>query len=208
MKRILIVLFLSVFVMGTSNAQFASFGLKGGLNFSSLPELQTGQSAGYIVSAMKESQTGFHVGVTSLFRFAGLYLQPELLFTQTERDMLITTTGPSPQSHPFTQIYRHLSLPVQAGISLGPVKIGGGPVLSLLVDQLNDLDDNINFDQVMNDVTLGYQLGIGLVLGKLMIDLRFEDSLSRFGTEVNIGGQSIDFDTRPRQYILSVGLLF
>lgn len=208
MKRILIALFLSVFVMGTSNAQFASFGLKGGLNFSSLPELQTGQSAGFIVSAMKESQTGFHVGLTSLFRLGGFYLQPELLYTQTSRDMLLTTTGTSPQNQSFTQNYGHLSLPVQVGLSLGPLKIGGGPVLSLLVDQWNDLDDNINFDQVMNDATLGYQLGIGLVLGKLMIDLRFEDSLSRFGTEVNIGGQSIDFDTRPRQYILSVGLLF
>ena len=208
MKRILTVLFLSVFVMGTSNAQIAAFGLKGGLNFSSLPELQTGQSAGYVVSAMKENQTGFHVGLTSLFRFGGFYLQPEFLFTQTERDMLITTTGTSPTNEPFTQVYRHLSLPVQAGLSLGPLKIGGGPVLSFFVDHSNDLADSFNFDQVMNDVTLGYQLGIGVVLGKLMIDLRFEDTLSRFGTEVNIGGQSIDFDTRPRQYILSVGLLF
>jgi len=209
MKRLFVLFLLVVTMANVGIAQRISFGLKGGLNFSSLPELQTTPpTAGYIVSALAESHTGFHAGLTSYFKLAGFFLQPELLYTQTGRNMVLTPTGANPVATSFLQEYAHLTLPVQMGMSIGPLKVGVGPVFSMLLDNWNDLDDDINFDQVVNNTTLGYQVGVGIVLGSLMVDARFEDNLSRLGSGVNIGGQNIAFDTRPRQFILSLGFLF
>ncbi|HSV75584.1 MAG TPA: hypothetical protein VLH37_00985, partial [Bacteroidales bacterium] len=111
------------------------------------------------------------------------------------------------QPNHFTQNYSHLAMPIHVGMNLGPIKLGGGPVFSFLLNQWNDLDD-MSFDQAMNRLTLGYQLGAGLKLGKLIVDLRYEGSFNNLGTGVTVGGQTIEFDNRPRQFILSLGLLF
>lgn len=207
MKRILFVLLFMVSSITLVHSQIASFGLKGGLNFSSIPDLQRGSTPNHTVSSLTDAYTGFHLGVVGFFRLPGFFLQPELLYTQNGRYMVLTPTATPTQPNHFTQNYSHLAMPIHVGMNLGPIKLGGGPVFSFLLNQWNDLDD-MSFDQAMNRLTLGYQLGAGLKLGKLIVDLRYEGSFNNLGTGVTVGGQTIEFDNRPRQFILSLGLLF
>ncbi|HSV87102.1 MAG TPA: outer membrane beta-barrel protein [Bacteroidales bacterium] len=207
MKKILITAVIVVFSISAAHSQTASFGLKGGLNFSSISELRTGQSVNYTVSALEDAYTGFHIGVVGFFRLPGFFLQPEFLYTQNGRDMVVIRSATPNVSEHFVQKYSHLTMPVHVGMNLGPIKIGGGPVFNFLLDEWNDLDD-ISFEQAMNRLTLGYQLGAGLKLGSLIIDFRYEGSFADLGTGVTVGGQTISFDNRPRQYILSLGFLF
>jgi len=207
MKRILFVAIFMVSSMSLVHSQVASFGLKGGLNFSSFPDIQTGQTVNYTVTSLKDAYTGFHLGLVGYFKLLGFFVQPELLYTQNGREMtLASTTTPNVITF-FTQKYSHLSLPVHVGMSFGPIKLGGGPVFSLPLHQWDDLE-NIDFDQAINNLMLGYQLGVGIKLGGLMVDVRYEGSLNKLGKGLTVGGQTINFDSRPQQFILSLGLMF
>ena len=70
--------------------------------------------------------------------------------------------------------------------------------------------DQITFDNVENDFTVGMNLGAGVNLGKFGIDLRYERGFSeneiRF-INTNITNLNNDrVDTRPDQLILSFSL--
>lgn len=206
MKRL--ILFVALGVLATGVALSQSFGIKAGLNFTNLPSTETGSTSDYIVSAFSDSYTGFHLGVTSLFVFRGGFIQPELLYSQTGRDMRIEYLISEEEDEYFQQKFSHIVLPLQAGAKFGPLKIGAGPVFSYLINDWNDLKADVELENILNRLTLGYQLGAGLQLGSLMLDFRYEGNLTKFREGITIGGQNINFDTRPQQYILSLGLLF
>ncbi len=208
MKRLILIFAIFFFVAGNLQAGNPSFGLKAGLNFSSLPSNISGASPDYIVSSLSDSYTGYHVGIFGQFVFGGGFFQPELLYTQNGRDMLVEFVAPAQEDEYFVEKFSHLALPLHIGIKLGPIKVSAAPVFSLLINNWNDLGLENDFASNFNNVTMGYQLGAGLQLGSLMLDFRYEGNLTNFGEGVTIGGQTIQYDTRPHQFILSLGFSF
>lgn len=209
MKRIVFLLATIILLPVVSQAQGFGFGLRGGLNFSSLPSAKSVATDEYRYSALADSYTGFHLGVVGQFVFTGFFIQPELLYTRTGLEMRRQVIDATPEQEVyFTQQYDHLNLPILAGAKLGPVKIGAGPVFSLLLGQDNDFPAIGQWRQEMNDVTVGLQLGVGLDLANLILDFKYETSLTAFGDRIEVGDNSFSFDTRPRQFILSIGFLF
>jgi hypothetical protein len=59
-----------------------------------------------------------------------------------------------------------------------------------------------------NKATIGYQAGIGLDVGKMALDVRYEGNLSKFGTGIDTGNTTTSFDTRLNQIIVSIGFFF
>jgi hypothetical protein len=191
-----------VLVASIAFGQF-SIGAKGGLNFSKLPENVQGGTAGEIVTALDEVYTGYHFGAIVYFGFSSGYVQAELLYSQTGQDMQIdlgTTEN-------FESKFRTIDIPINAGIRFGPIKLGAGPVFSYLIKNDDTLGPDIDFGQKLKELTLGYQIGTGLKLGKLIIDLKYQGNLTKYGEEITFGGQTFEFDRRPHNFILSLGLL-
>jgi len=208
MKRTFLILAIIMLTGGGILHAQSSFGLKAGLNFASLSSTETGETPDYTIDAFSDAYTGFHVGVTGMFVFRGGFFQPELLYTQNGRDMRLGFTSIEDEDEYFVHKYSHLVLPLHAGAKFGALKIGAGPVFSFLINDWNDLGVDVEFDQNLNKFTLGYQLGAGLQLGNLILDFRYEGNFTQFGDGITLGGQTIGFDTRPQQFILSLGLLF
>lgn len=210
MKNLLIKNFLApaiIILLLTSYAYGAGIGIRGGLNFSSVPsktELTLPDGDG-ILQALPDSYTGFHFGVVGYFSLLNIFFQPELLYTQTGQDVMISFTENSEKADRYyTNTYSHLSIPALAGVNFGPLRVGLGPVGSLLLDSKHGWDD-IEFDH--NRFTIGFQAMAGVKLGNIMFDFKYEGSLSRLGDGVTVGGVPLDFDTRPRQFILSLGII-
>ena len=71
---------------GTSlMAQSAKFGIKGGLNYGATGDYQNvNEAASDFSSSFEEGEnrTGFHLGLFSQFEMLGIFLQPELMYTQ------------------------------------------------------------------------------------------------------------------------------
>lgn len=203
MKKLIILVLLvsSVSAFGQS----AKFGIKGGLNFGATGDITSIIDESPSETFDGDSKVGYHIGVFAKFKFAGLFLQPELVYTR-----LTTDYGKSVDAdYKFSK----LDIPVLLGIDVvGPLSLKAGPAFQLVLN--NDLDvDGLEANDPQNSFTIGYQIGAGLQLGRLGIDLRYENSFSENDTSVTsdlteIAESQFMIDSRPSQWILSLSYQF
>lgn len=191
---LLICLLAGITAFGQSGS---GFGIKGGLNFSSTGDLNFDN----VQNIGSDTKTGFHIGAFGKFGGDGLfYLRPELVYTQVR-----SAYGFENQNSDFTM--HKIDVPVLVGLNIiGPLHIFAGPAFQWILD--TELD-NVNLGDLDSDVTVGYNLGIGLNLGSFGFDLRYDNSFSSndasFTDEVF---SNTVLDTRPSQVILSLSYMF
>lgn len=207
MKKTILIIMLALLPAMLHAGHFRA-GIKGGLNFSTLPSEIVATANGERLTALGDTYSGFHLGVMASLKAPGFFFQPELLYVSTGRDMLLQVADLTHEDDYYLLKYQHLSMPLLLGTSIGPLRLGAGPVFSLLLNQSDTSSTMIENRPHLRDATVGYQLGLGLKFGSLLIDLRYEGSLTRLGNGVTLMGNRLDFDMRPRQTILSIGLLF
>lgn len=200
MKKGMFILFL---LTTTSVFAQSSFGVKGGLNYADNGKMEFNDLTGTgedILQKNGESKTGYHLGVFYRASLGGFYLKPELLYTRTKS---------SYEYNSETAEYNisKLDLPVLIGIQiLGPVHIFAGPSFQYLLK--NDLQ-GVSLQEVEKDFTIGAQLGLGVQLGGLGVDVRYERGLTENQAEVldlNNPEGLRRIDTRPSQFIVSIAM--
>jgi hypothetical protein len=137
----------------------------------------------------------WHAGIVSRLDFSYVYVQPEVLFTNSEGAYHF-------QGSKYTLHYRKLNIPVMVGLKLqGLIRLQAGPTFSVLLSAKEGEDDiAVNYSNLI----AGWQAGIGVDLGPLMIDLVYEGNLSKFGKK--LGKMGIDVDHRQGLLKLSIGL--
>ena len=167
------------------------FGIKGGLNY--------GGNGDYFDSARDayenpDKNVGYHIG---FFAKTGdrIYLKPELVYTSIK----------SGYDEDFKM--SKLDLPVLIGAKIiGPLNVFAGPAFQYIID--TDYE-GITIGDVENNFTVGLNIGVGVNLGNIGVDLRYERGFSE--NEVSIlSANSIPtgdrIDTRPDQIIISASL--
>ncbi len=197
MKKLMIaVLFLTGI---TAVGQSSHFGIKGGLNFGS-----TGELSGIFDRPINaDNKVGYHLGAFGHVDFLGLFLQPEIIYTRLNSEYERSGT---------TADYNlsKLDIPVLLGLDvLGPLNIKAGPSFQVVLN--NDLEGvGVDVEKPENTFTVGYQLGVGVTLGQLGLDLRYEGA---FQENETFGDQTLQdagfvLDSRPSQWILSLSYAF
>lgn len=215
MKRVAIVFSVLLALTSTVNAQFFRYGLKGGVSSSSVKfdnttweQVQTSSGAMNLLVEQGDAKLGFHLGVFGRIQIVGFWLQPELLFTQTQGEFVYNEVGTS-LSSVRSQKFNKFDIPVIAGWKFGPARIGIGPVASFMISESETFNGFTvsNMQNDFNRATFGYQVGVGVDIFKFaMLDLKYEGNLSKFGSGVTIGGVERKFDQRNPQWILSLGI--
>lgn len=196
MKKLVFLAFITIGF--TMNAQDASFGIKGGLNYGATGEYESaGRVSDDLIASFEdgENKTGFHAGFFGQFEILGIFLRPELVYTELNTEY-----------SNFDYKLSKIDAPVLLGINvLGPLNIKAGPAFQYILK--NELENtNLIIGDVEKDITVGYQLGLGLNLGRLGFDLRYEGA---FQENQAIGGNlaadsGFTIDSRPSQWILSL----
>jgi hypothetical protein len=195
MKKLVLVLLVFLGSL-TAHAQKNGFGLKGGLS-----STQVNFEADQLVPS--DAQLGYHLGVFARFGGIGFFVQPEVLFTQTSGKFkleLPPASSTSPAN--YEAKFNRLDVPVMAGFRiLKIIRVMAGPIASFNIDsslkEAGTTVQNIDFKKA----TLGYQTGVGVDLGNLTFEGKYEGGLSKF-TE-NVG--SYTTDNRINQWVLSLG---
>lgn len=188
------------------------FGLKAGLSTSSLsmPSVKTitSGSGTYQVEALTQAKYGFHGGVFARVTLLGLFVQPELLFSNRTNEYNIT--DPASAISVAKQTFNKIDIPVMLGVKLGPVRLNAGPAASLLINTPKDIIDDPDLKSNYSRMTFGYQAGLGVdVLNKLTIDLRFEGSLKKYQNQIEaLSGTKVNLDDRASAFLISLGLIF
>lgn len=170
--------------------QGSAFGIKGGLNY--------GANGNYFQSAedayrSPKGNIGYHLGVFGKFGDR-IYFRPELMYTKMKSDYNNDSFDMS-----------KLDAPLLVGINvIGPVQVFAGPALQYILN--TDFRD-VELGDVKNDFSVGLNIGAGVSLGKLGIDLRYERGFSKNEVDIVDGVLSGDrIDTRPDQLLLSLSL--
>ncbi|MBC7124932.1 MAG: PorT family protein [Bacteroidales bacterium] len=215
MKRTLFILALTSLSL-FSNAQFFRMGLKGGISSSNVKFSKATITDGanqYIVE-QGDAKLGFHAGLFARVQIMGFFVQPELLFSRSQGEVMLKDVTLN-NVYNEMQKFNKFDIPVIVGWKFGPARVGLGPVATILISENDGLKDklaDLTNQTVKNNfrsATFGYQVGVGLdILKTLTLDLKYEGNLSKLGTGITLGGTDYSFDQRNPQIIMSVGFFF
>lgn len=216
MKRIFLIALLIIPFTMVSNAQI-KFGIKAGITSTSIKadDVYTIDDASDIEQLKikgKNAKIGFQGGLMSRITIIKLYVQPELLFTSTSGEVEITEVSESTGAAVSTikeQKFNQIDIPIMVGYKIGPARIQGGPIATIVLNSTSALKDYNNYEEEFNGATWGYQVGLGLDLGKkITIDAKYEGNLSKLGDGIKVAGETRNFDSRNSQFVVTLGYFF
>lgn len=199
-------LFLSLLLctVFAAQAQF-KFGIRGGissLDFDPMPIITGDES---LEVAFQDASYGVHGGI---FARIGkkVYLQPEILFNSNTVDYNVTDFS---GSELLKERYQFVDIPLLVGVKLGFLRVQAGPVGHIFVNSTSEIAEKFsNYEQTFEDMTYGYQAGIGFDLGKLVVDLKYEGNFEKYGEHFTFNDTQYMFDGAPARLIASLGLTF
>jgi Outer membrane protein beta-barrel domain len=158
---------------------------------------------------VEEARYGVHAGAFIQFQMGGFFIQPEVLYNSSSVDYRIDSLfAPGSRSNYFRDTYRNIDFPIMLGLKSGPVRLGGGPVGHLQLDSSSGFSEYDNFEAFTDDLTWGWQAGVGLDFWKLHIDVRYEGNFSELGDHITFFGKKFDFATNNNRLIASLGFSF
>lgn len=183
-----------------ATAQNIDFGIKGGAVFNT-DKGKVWQDDGNIFKRDGKASAGFQAGALARVSLAGIYIQPELLYTQFKNEYNI-------DGEDFDVTKKRLDIPVNIGKRfLGIGHVQAGPVFSYYFDDKLSVKDFTTAKQ--DEFNVGMQIGAGVEVSKLLFDLRYEFGLGKVGSDILNGSKGqYRTENRPQMLNLSVAYLF
>jgi len=201
----LVLTVLALTLINLTFAQKIDFGAKAGLNYNfggDLKELlsETNGSLNDIVHGA-ENKAGYHFGLWAKVHILGLYVRPEIVYTQLNNSYNDLGTNISTDFKT-----KKIDMPILIGAKLiGPLHIYAGPSIQYITN--SDFSSSEIENISTNDFSVGLQIGTGLELGRLGVDVRWEK-----GFENDLDGEflntNINVDNRPNQIIFGLSYRF
>ncbi|MCH6235455.1 outer membrane beta-barrel protein [Cognataquiflexum rubidum] len=188
LKASVLMFVLMVFCHSGYSQTGGGFGIKGGLNYNSNGQYFKDAEA---IWGSPKNNLGYHLGLFGKVNAGPVFLRPELNYTNLKSEI-----------NSVQLQTQRLDAPVLVGLNLlgSVVSVFAGPSFHYYIeDELRDFE----FDKF----NAGYQFGIGLNLGNVGLDLRYERVLN--GQTVNIDDVFTgDGDFRFQQLMLGLSFKF
>ncbi len=178
-----------LFMQGVSFAQdgtkFFSLGLRAGANLSQFRGNDLSLSNADATWQLSDNSNRVWGATGGIFMRIGrtFYVQPEIMFSQKGGQFsLFDGNATNTKSFKMTNV----DFPVMFGVKIARVlRINAGPVAAFNIGHNGDLEEAFedytnedDFDSAFRRAALGYQAGIGIDLGKLNFDIRYEGNLT------------------------------
>ena len=156
-----------------------------------------------------DSNYGVHLGVFLQIPIGKFFLRPEVLFNSNEVDYQIEDFRLAGNNVFFrSERYQNLDLPILLGTKLAFLRIQGGPVAHVFLDNTSGLFDIDGYSQDFKDTSWGWQAGVGIDIWKFALDFRYEGNFTKYGDHINLFGQDVNFADNANRLLFSVGLNF
>ena len=213
-------LFLSTLLLALSfgvSAQSFSWGAKVNVGSPNLKikDIQTDDNIAKLLDDTDAVLT-YQLGVFTRFMFAGIFVQPEAMFSSSKTEMKfenIFDENNTSNNVVGEMKLNKLDVPVMIGKRFMKIlRINAGPVFSYILSQnigqsgTKEAWNEINAEY--KNATVGLQYGIGVDIAMINIDLRVEKGFQAISENLTIGETSFAADQRLEQIMLSVGMKF
>ena len=193
-------LFPALFLMLTTaitiptNAQNLEWGAKAGMTHQNFGDA-FGNWDNF--SSRFSSDFGGDIGVYGRAMFAGFYVQPEVMFHNTNKNIDIDDRN-------YEISYSRLNVPILIGQRFfKTVRYSIGPVGTLNLGGSSDASDIEDISY--SSFNIGMQAGLGLDIWKLRIDAKYQIAFSEVTDEVSIGRKSFTPSSYGNFFLLEVG---
>jgi hypothetical protein len=190
-----------------------SFGIKGGLattqvDVSALSISDPGFGSD-LVFQLENANYGLHGGIFLQAKIGSFLIQPEATFNSSSADFRVTQimSGETVEAI-FRETYQHLDIPIMMGFQLGPVRLMGGPVGHLFLQTDSKMEAIEGYKPNFDQLTYGWQAGVGIDIWKIMFDFRYEGNFDKYGSHFSVAGEPYSFDRTPARIIASIGFKF
>lgn len=178
-------------------AQETAFGIKGGLNLSTI-NLDDAE-------ASYDSRTGYHAGIFFRGKFDRIAIQPEVLFYTQNGEIASSTAGTAEESFTYLTVpvmlkfypTSVLGLNLQAGPQFGFLLDGERTYESRLITIKEDIKDHYKSSDVSISAGAGYDFKFGL-----NIDFRYNIGIKDINNEADGEG------AKSRVFMISLGWNF
>lgn len=222
MKKLFLTTLLLALSLGVS-AQSFSWGAKinvgsPNLKIKDIQNLQNNQNSQNIAKLLDDTDAvlTYQLGLFTRFMFAGIYVQPEAMFSSSQTEMtfenIIDGNGNTNNVVGEMKLNK-LDVPLMIGKRFMKIlRINAGPVFSYILSQnigqsiTKEAWNEINSEY--KNTTVGLQYGIGVDIAMINIDLRVEKGFQAISDNLTIGETSFAADQRLEQIMLSVGMKF
>jgi len=203
MKKTILVATFALLSISAFAQTGSGFGIKAGLNYNQNGDLNYTQvsNTGENIVSGADGKVGFHIGFFGKIDLPKIYVKPELVYTKTKSNYSINNSS---SDYDISRI----DLPVVVGYKLiGPLSIFAGPAFQYTV---NNKLKGLKIEDVKNKFTVGLNVGVGVSLGCIGLDVRYERGFSEneasFVNEKIPNLDSGKVDSRPSQITFGVSL--
>jgi hypothetical protein len=221
MKKIILTIALLGFTLNSS-AQDFSWGPKLSISSPSfkLQDVTSIEDGPDAIKLLEDTDPvlGYQMGLFARLSILGIYVQPEILFSNSKSEIsysvLLDELDEGSRETIVGEVkLNRIDIPVMFGKRfLKILRVNAGPVFTL---PLNDDISLEGLDAAIEDVqtnykkaTVGAQIGAGLDLSILTIDVRYEMGLQSISDGITIGETTFNPDQRLNQFLVSVGIKF
>lgn len=187
---------IAFFAISTLSAQEFSVGPKIGLSQGNITVNGEGFSKG-------DSKLGYHFGLFARLGGNAIFLQPEVLYTNTGGEFKETLPSQGSNEVSYEVTFNRLDVPIMAGLKFARFfRVQAGPVASFLVNSEVAQDVNTGELPDYKSSTIGYQAGIGVDIANMILDLKYEGPFGKNAERI----AGFNTDQRQNQLILSLGI--
>lgn len=194
-----------------ANAQF-SVGLKGGLHTSIVGDNENYSFDSEGLEALKlqfnEASYSFHGGLFVQAELGNFIFRPELIYSTNKHSYIIEDIKNMNPPTVLEESYQQLDIPILFGAKMGFVRFNLGPVGHIHLNSFSELADLDGYESKFQEMTYGWQAGIGFDIRKVHIDFRYEGNFNKFGDHISIGNTDFNFDDQASRLMASVGFAF
>jgi len=205
MKKLVLTVLTLTLTTSLLVAQSIDFGAKAGLNYNfggDLSEVssEVGNNAKNLISGA-DNKAGYHLGLWAKIDVLGLYIRPELVYTQ-----LNNSYSNANQAVNTDFKTKKIDIPILIGGKIiGPLHAFAGPTFQYITN--SDFSQNEFTNIKKKDFTAGLQIGAGLDFGRLGVDVRWEKGFSN-DVDGEFANTNINVDNRPNQIIFGLSYKF
>lgn len=182
----------------------SEFGFKLGISSYDIPKSEIGNTEDLQLT-IKDASYGFQAGIYGRLGLLGIYVQPELLFNSNFVNYRLQDLNNLDTLDKIrTARYQNLDLPVMLIISPSIFKIYAGPVGHYFINNMSDFTKKDKIKEIFNNLTYGYQAGVGIAFSGVTIDVRYESNFSKNIKTFIVDETEFKIDKSPSRFIFSL----
>ena len=200
-------LMLGIFCISNLTWSQIRFGVKGGLSTYDLglnSAINVANGGGAFDLNVEDSKYGYHLGLVLQARVGSFLIQPEVVFNSNSVDFSLDQVPSGTRI--LNEKYQNLDIPLLLGLKAGPMRLMAGAVGHYFLSSSSELAEFEDYEQKFDDLTYGWQAGIGVDVLNLMLDIRYEGNFSKFGDHIVFSGESYAFDHAPTRLLASLAI--